>query len=247
MVPRLDEGSWPRITIALADSTEVENTLADIHYDPIQYDDSISTVIIGPLSPKNYEPITGVFTFKDEDVDQPVFPGMVVVDFDGVSHEILETFDGSFKIAENTVANFKNSTFKAASPTTAIHAESAIFKETYRIGVHVGGEPVYLTWLHSVIVFCLLRYREAYLEARGFERSAIGSSEFARNDMFEAENVFSRNITLTGYVHQYWPKFVGGVITGTVGRIRVMDSETLPTDIDPNTQLWIGEDDVLDE
>jgi hypothetical protein len=92
--------------------------------------------------------------------------------------------------------------------------ESIAFRETYQIAAHVQGESFYLTYLHSLLVFILAgRYKQSLLEARGFERSTISSSQFLRNDNFGTENVYSRFINITGYVRQYWPKYISKKIS----------------------------------
>jgi hypothetical protein len=96
--------------------------------------------------------------------------------------------------------------------------ESASFRESYSIGVHVHGEPVRLTYLHSILVFILLRYREVLLEGRGFERTKIGSTEVSRNAFFAQENVFTRYVSITGFVRQYWPKQIVPRITSVMAQ-----------------------------
>lgn len=250
MVPRLDEGRWPRITISLADSQETENTLGDVHYEPVQYQND-NRVLSEAFSCEAYNPQTGQITLPTALVaDLRVGPGMYITDKIGTEHLILsQDTDAIIFIAPNTIADFTNSTIKGVKPTTAVHLESAAFKETYHIGLHVGSEPVYLTWLHSIISFALLRYREALLEARGFERSFFTSSDFTKNEQFEGELVFSRFITINGVVRNYWPKFTGPTINNTLPALRVFPANTLPTsddDVKKENALWVGQNDILD-
>lgn len=221
MVPRIDEGKWPLITISLSDSQEFENTLGDVHYRPIELVTKDLNNEWPALTPKfnvtSYDQVTGAFTLPESITDNLiVVPGMYIIDDAGAAHLILSQGESYWCITANTKGSFKKAVIKGVRPNTVVHMESATFKETYTIGVHVGGEPVYLTWLHSIIVFILLRYRESLLEARGFERSSFGSSDFTKNEQIDAELVFSRYVSLNGVVRHYWPKHIVPALNGVV-------------------------------
>lgn len=249
MVPRIDEGRWPRITISLSDSQETENTLGDIHYEPVEY---MSTGDWPALTEKfnpAYDPQIGKITPPESiRTSLQVAPEMFVIDNVGREHVIQKVdTDSSFYIAAGTIVDLRNCVIKGVRPQTAVHLESAVFRETYHIGIHVGQEPVYLTWLHSIVSFALLRYREALLEARGLERTAIVSSDFSKNDTFEGELVFSRYITLTGFVRNYWPKAVVGTLNTVQGPLAVNPAHNLPNtkdDVKKEDALWVGELDL---
>lgn len=249
ITPVLNELQLPAISITLQSSEEAVNeaTTADTHHDPWEYsDDSDWPALTSPFTPKSYLPGTGVVTLDPATVtsDLLIVEGMFLIDAVGRSHEILEVLaDNQFRISAGTVANLRNAVIKPAKPVHVTAVESSSFRETYRIGVHVGGEPVKLAWLHSVAVFCLLRYKEALLEARGFERSTVGSSDFSRDQSHEVEMVFSRFITVSGFVRQYWPKLTAPTVQATELVVRVDGATDSPED--PDTQLWVGENDVL--
>lgn len=268
LVPVLNELEAPCITISLVESSEAvpETTTSDTHYEPFESNGQTWPALTKPFTPSKYLPATGIVTLKKNTLPTNITlaAGMFIIDKVGRPHEILEVYDErSFKISPNTVADFRNSVIKSRKPSWVTSVESSSFRETYRIGVHVGGEPVRLTWLHSIVVFALLRYKEALLEARGFERSTFQSSDFARENQFETELVFSRFLNVSGYVRQYWPKVVAPVIDavrlqeldGSAG-IAVSgvtsDGETEGTDVtlegtgtSPDEALWAGNLDSL--
>lgn len=251
MVPRIDEGKWPRITVSLADSQEFENTLGDVHYEPVQFTSAGQwPALTDQFTPVSYDPQTGKIVLPAEITSELiVVAGMHIIDHVGREHQIIGQDNDAVYIAAGTIVDLRDAVIKGVKPTTAVHLESATFKETYHIGIHVGSEPVYLTWLHSIISFALLRYREALLEARGFERSFITSSDFIKNDMFEGELVFSRYITIGGVVRNYWPKAVVKTIDSVSPALRVNPADKLPTgpdDVNKDDSLWIGENDDLD-
>lgn len=253
VLPTFDESKWPKITIELLESKEVESetTLGDIHYDPTEGNDSNwPSLNESPINPVSYTPATGIVVLPIEP-DFGIYAGMFLVDRIGESHEIIEVIDGtSFKINPNTVADLTGSSIKSQRPAWTVNLESSSFRETYRLGVHVQGESAHLTWAHSILIFCLQRYKQVLMEARGLERTTFGSSQASRAEWAESENILSKYITLTGYVRQYWPKAIAPNIDGVAvdtadgAGIRVLGSGSIATTgVDPNTQLWKGEDD----
>lgn len=230
MAYRIDEATFPCISIALHESQEVENTIGDVHYDVKEDHDAPRPTVYGPFTPLDYDVATGIITLPS--ASSSIFPGMVVVDRRGHEHTILESATGAtLKVAPGTVADFTNAAIKPSSPAYVVTLESAGFKESYSLGVHVNKNDVHLSYLHSILTFVLLRNRQALLEARGFERSSISSSEMSKNEAFDNEPVFSRYITVSGFVRQYWPKErlrkIDGLNMGLVPSVVGIDGETL--------------------
>lgn len=248
VVPRIDEARWPRITITLVESSEAENTLGDVHYEPFEFNNDSWSNLTTYFTPTEYDPQTGKVTPPVSITQElKIVPNMILIDTVGREHKIIGIDnDSSFYIEAGTIADFTKSVIKGAKPDKAVFLESAVFKETYQLGIHVGSEPVYLTWLHSIVSFVLLRYRQALLEARGLERTFIASSDVTRNESFEGELVFSRYITLSGMVRQYWPKIVSDTIDTITPEIVIEDVDRLPNtqdDVKAEDALWIGEED----
>jgi hypothetical protein len=246
---KADEVKLPCVSISLDESIEQENTLADLHYEPIE--DNLETwpAMSCPFTPREYEPLIGKMTVPKLVAETLViYPGMVLVTKNGRSFPILDIDDGrSFFIAKNVVEDFTDVVIKGKFPSQTASIESANFRESFTVGCHAAGEPVHLTYLHSIIVFCLLRYRETLLEARGFERSNIASSDMLRNEALGGvEQAFSRHIKVSGFVRQYWPKLFTQKVTGvTVQPLRITDAVKLPPDTDPDDASWIGDQDSL--
>ncbi len=233
MNTRLDDAQFPCISISLSESQETENTLSDVHYDTqedIDYDWPIS---IGPFTPVDYDPITGSVTMDEDDVTSNIFPGMLLVDRAGKSFEILtaDTFN-TFTIAAGAMGDFTDATIRPARSAYTVALESAVFKESYSVGVHVPAESVYLSYLHPVVIFILLRYRQSLLEARGFERSSVGSGEFRKDETFDNEVIYSRFVQVTGFVRQYWPKDLSRKIDGTIALTPPIDTGFDATELD---------------
>lgn len=210
---RVDNAALPCITIGLQDSSESDFTLGDVHYVPAENMSTVQWPTIATFNPVSYNALTGIMVLPDLGV--PIYAGMFIVDRVGTRHEILEVPEANTAVLlAGTNADFEGAQLKPVDPAYVIELESAVFKETYTIGVHVAAESVGLTFLHSIVVFILLRYKQALFEARGFERSQFSSSDMSVNPQFDPEIVFSRHINLYGYVRNYWPKSVKPKLMG---------------------------------
>ncbi len=218
MTPAESEAGLPCISVQLGSSVAAETTLGDVNYDPQDFNQTKWVNVSKTFSPVNYDLNTGIITPPPNVFLDGVVPGvgMHLFDTNGNKYRITEVFDdNSFRIDEAIVADFSRSTVKGYRPSEVTKWESAVYKQTYHIGVHVDSQSVYLLWLHTIVDFVLLRYKEWYLEARGFERSTTTSSDvMRREDLGATQLVFSRFIDITGYVRQYWPKKTSPTVQG---------------------------------
>lgn len=236
----LADASFPVITFSLVDSGEAEVTLGDVHYEPLVDDDRLWPALTPVFEATGAQ--SGTVTVPDQ---QLVFaPGMLLIDSAGGEHPIIEVLSNtSFTIAPST-ADFRSCVIKGQRPSRVTAVESVKARETYSIGCHVQGEQVNLTYLHSVLVFILYRYKQRLFEARGFERMTVTSSNFMRSDQItEVEGTYSRFINVSGYVTQVWPK-------DTYEKIQTVSVQPLiiagaGTQTHPEDALWVGEEDAL--
>ncbi len=130
------------------------------------------------------------------------------------SSGIVSVIDATaFTIETGATVDFMGAFIKGKHPRLIKNIESVCFRESYRIGCHALGDPFVLTWLHSIVTFCLLRYKMRLLEARGFERTVLSTSPFAKDERWKVENMWTRFISITGYVRQFWPADVVERIT----------------------------------
>ena len=231
---------FPCITMTLASSAEQdsEGTLGDVHYIPREDNDYNWPVLAGPLTPVSYDKTTGTVVFDPIQLNGLVLANnMLLVDKNGNEFTILATIDSvTVKIAANTVSNFEQSVIRPSRPAYVTQLESTVYREVYAIGCHVSSEPVHLTYLHSILMFILLRYKQSLLEARGFERSVVSSSDFKRDEQQPfTEWVFSRYCQVTGAVRQSWPKITAQKVTGF--EMKAVASQALPPqpNVDPDS------------
>jgi hypothetical protein len=129
---------------------------------------------------------------------------------------------GSFKVGSTTYAytglDRTNGFFSGITPHLAIASgtitfpwrralESVQSRESYNINVMVEGEPEYLLFLYSLVLFGILRRKEDLLDARGFMRMTWQVGVAGMLDPSLRENFFTRSIQLTGFVMHGWPKY----------------------------------------
>jgi hypothetical protein len=262
MQHRLDSVELPCISIALMSSGERtgETYLGDFG-DNEEIDDTQvfssktaqiePVVILGPFSPKAYDPATGLITLPDALTTEWLFPGQLLVDRKhNTAYSILTVVDlQTFTIAEDTVADFSDAIVMPRYQTMSLTRERAMFSETYQIGCHVSGDAVELLWLHSIVVFCLQRYKQSLLDGRGLTRTTFSSSDFVKNPAYEGQNVYSRYVTMTAVVENNWIASVNQKLEGIVlDSLRVMDGGTTPEQYydEIKDQGWVMDDDPVD-
>jgi hypothetical protein len=227
-----NDPKFPCISIALMSSQEVESegTLSDTHYQPFEDNNWDWPVLVGPTTPTAYVYTTGLMTIDPAALAVVLAPGMVVVTKAGRQYPILEVVEtNSFTITAGTVDDFGGMVIKTANPAYITELESAVFREVYTLGSHCDSEPVHLTYLHSILVFILRRYAQSLLEARGYERSTINSTDFKVEGDTAPEFLYSRYIQITGSVRQSWPKTVTMKGLSVVTAVRELDVAEPPT------------------
>lgn len=255
MAYRHDRPQLPCIGIELLDSNEGgANSLADVHYDSSEYVNADEIIIrpkpaLGPFTPKSYDSATGIVTLPDNVWTRNVFEGNIL--YDAVANKgypirsILS--DTAFAIDKGVRANFTRAFVAPRESLQIAKLESVEFQETYRLRCYVNTTAVHLTYLHSILTFVLLRSKEALLESRGFERTVLRSQGIALNGSpEEPEKIYYRDIVISGFVRQYWPKTITPTIDGIiVESIRVIDGGKSPDGIAKQVeeQGWMMEKD----
>jgi hypothetical protein len=215
MNTRLDDSKLPCITIAMTGSSETEEALGDVSAPVIEEAIHQPTLVYsGPFTPTRYDAVTG-YLYLPSNFDFDVFPGMSLRDGVGVIHTIEDVVDNTtIQLATGLNTDFRNSAI-VNHGSIRVTVESVNFKETFEIGCHALAESAQLTYLHSIVVFILLRYKEELLESRGLERTTISSGPVTLNTSFQvSEPVFTRIINFTGFVSASWPKFIRAPVEG---------------------------------
>lgn len=218
----INEVQFPSVSLTLMSSAEEENTHSDTHYAPSEDAEPDWPPLTGLLTPVSYDPVTGTIVFDSEQTGGLIMaPGMVVLTKTGGKYPVLQVTEPltTVLIKAGTQVDLEDCRLMPASPAYVVDVESANFKETYGIGCHVDSEPIHLIYLHSIVVFILLRYRQDLLEARGFERSSVSSADLRLDQQALPEFFYDRYVTLSGYVRQSWPKAMNRRVTSVFAHV----------------------------
>ena len=205
--------------------------------------------IIKTFTIVSYDPTTGIVTMPEMIEYKYLNAGMLSVDpSTGDAANIIEVLGSNqYLIAKNlTISN--EQAIIPQYPLYRARLESASFSEDYTIGIHCSGDPLWAIYLHSIVSYSLLRYRESLLEREGFQISSISSSDYSKNAQYESigEHIYSRYITLTGQVQNNWVKapqrFVESIVFQDPNSIdpagiKIISSNRLPG-ADSQNDLW---------
>ncbi len=222
MSTRMDEPKFPLISVNLQSSIEDTATLGDVNYETIEDVEPTEIsltpqIVLGPFTPANFVSDTGVVTLPEGLTTETVFEGQVFVDSkSNTGYPILAIIDDtSFTIEEDVEANFINAYIAPIDSFYVASLQSCSFKQTYSIKCFAQNEPVYVTYLIAILRFILLRYKQTLLEGRGFDRSTIVTQGlYAANQILNVERSFGQDVTLTGYVREYWPELISSEFQG---------------------------------
>lgn len=222
---RADDAKFPLISIGLSSSIEDTSTLSDANSTTQENIVTKEVLVvneytIGPFNPDSYNSVTGNLSFPEDFNTDQVATGMTLYSYkSNTGIPILEVID-SKNVIIGTNINIDLSTVYIAprDKITTVSLESCIFRESYAIRAMVQGDPLQLLYLHTILVFILMRYKEELFEKRGFDRSTISSGAILC-DTSDPQYLYSRDVNINGYVRQYWPKAFSTQVQGfdTVG------------------------------
>ena len=212
-----DTPKIPCISIAYEPSREMEEraSLADDGFDedyPMnQTGRGIVAVqkITSNFTPDQYDRTDGQFLMPSHVSTESMSVGNYVVAKSGKAYQvILINGDRKFQVTPGTTDDFTDCYIAPKSTIWNARKELTFLSESYSIGCHTQNDPSTTVWLWQIVFYSLLRYKEAFLESRGFELSGLRSSALERNAQFQSENVFSKYVTITGQSCCSWIKFI---------------------------------------
>lgn len=245
-----DDPPIPCISVAYAGGGEAldraalgdEGSIED--YNP-QPDIASLVKVYSNFTPKEYKSSTGLVTMPNKLDTSLISPGQFLISTVSGQAYVIKQVCGvrSFKIAIDIIDDFTDSYIAPASSIWNLHRELSFLREKYSIGVHAQNNPGQTIWLWQLLTYAFFRYKEAFLESRGFELSTVSFSPLERNQNFKAENVYSRYLEVEGQVEASWIKYVAPRLEETRGAILIADGPKAP----PNTyndQGWYMEDDA---
>lgn len=267
MVDRTDRDRYPCITITLGNSNEKDDmkTLDEDSSDTIQL---LPNQINKPI-PYVVKPLVISYNSSTGEVAIPsttkglnkVAAGMILVDpATGGGYPVLDITPHGIEIESGLSLTAAKYAIIAKNQFYEARVGHTFFQETYTIGCHVVGDAQPLLWLHAVVLYSMLRYRQSLFEANGFAQSNLSSSDLMPTPGFTGaggEKAWSRYITLTGQVENSWIKAPHRIIesvslaqqadsdssTGFSGGIKILSNLDSPSNLDGSDEPWTTIDD----
>ena len=229
-----DDPPLPCITVAYGPDREMleRTNLADEglveQMDPSEF--RKPQKIVGNFTPKSYSQQTGTVTLPENLTTRAVAEGQFLVSsVSGKAYVIQKLLgESSFNIAPNTNDDFTDAYVAPAVSLWNLHRELTFLHHTIQIEVHANNNPGQTMWLWQLVIYSLLRYKEAFLEGRGFVLSTMSSSPLMRNPQFAGENIFTKQIVLEGQVQADWIKFVAPKLGKVSGGIAIIGPKAPP-------------------
>lgn len=255
---RMDTPQFPCIVIVDAGSQEMENraALGDDSGAPYDFDPEMVAFtpdyVYRPFVPAGYDPTTGTVTFPKGTTTVNLFAEMMLVSKTGKAYEVKKiTGTTTFQIKPGTRDDFNGAYIARAYSLWNQQREQTFMRQSYSVVCMAESDPVYCNWLHMIVTYILLRGKEVFLEGRGYELSTFSTGPLTLAPRYEPQNVYFKQVNLSGQVENSWIKFIAPKLAGVKGHpaIRIIDGPRTPPSYRPEVQdqAWDMEGDKGDE
>ena len=210
---------------------------------------SESSVLIGPITPESYDPLTGTITFGDN-VDlsaSNIFDTHYIYDVVNQKYYGIQlVLDSSNLLIEpNSKPNLTNMLIKRSKDSFGHVRRSVWFWETDSIDL-MSTDANELIYLYTIVMLILIRYKKQLLDARNFAAMTVSYSEIYRvSAEDDPNNVYGRTLTIRGRVENNAIESTGPLIGGVNMDLEIAGMTSPPavlaSEVDP---LWVGQGDV---
>lgn len=266
-----DKLKFPAIVITLGSSVEHQEyrTMGDVSQhtigiiEPSKVGQKIPYVV-PPFIPYGYDPSTGEVGIPSGIDIAAVSPGMLLFNPATGNGTPVTSINGqNIFIQPNVQLDASKLGVLPQHRYFQTRMGRSFFQETWNITCCTNDVQA-LLWLHSIVMFGLLRYRE-FMEHNGIlEITNLSSTDIFNADFSnaEGEEIYCRQISISNKVEQTWPRDLHKIIEsvvlrgvnpgavtvsnpdGYVGGIRVVSNLTTPT-LEQSNQDWytISEED----
>lgn len=253
LVNRVDTPRFPCITVVRTSSREMteRDSLSDIgseeDYDPTDITKQVQ-VTYPEFTPKAYNKQKGIVTFPDAITTDNLLPGQYIVSKKSNKAYVINTVLGpnAFLIAAGIDDDFTSAYIVPPTSLWNLNKELTFMEEQFAIGLHAESDLNQALWLRQIGQYVFLRYKEAYLERRGFELSTFSVGSIDENPHFNGvEKVYSCMMSVSGQVEANFIKYAAPKIQGIKGGIRIIDGPRTPDEyqVYAQSQGWKMEED----
>lgn len=249
---RVDTPRFPSVTVVQLSSREMQerSSLSD--------EGSIEDITPGPITkqvqmqyptftPKAYDQSTGIVTFPSTMNTSAMLVGQFLVSKrTGKAYVIKSVLSASkFQISAKVNDDFTNSYIAPPTDLWNLEKELTFLEESFAIGMHTQSDINEAIWMRQLMQYIFLRYKEAFLESRGFELSTFNLGAIDKNPHFSNEMVWTCMMNVSGQVEANFIKFASPKIQGIKGKISIVDGPKTPKQYQEQVQgqSWDMEND----
>lgn len=256
LVNRVDTPRFPCVTIVRTSSREQTeraaigddmNEIMQDDVDPIDITTQIQTTY-DKFTPKSYNKAKGVVSLPDGQTTSNMLAGQFLVSKRSnkayVINKVLTA--STFQISPGIDDDFTNCYIVPPTKLWNLQKELTFLEETFAIGIHAQSDLNQALWMRQLIQYIFLRYKEAYLERRGFELSTFNVGSIDLNPHFNGvEMVYSCMMSVTGQIEANFIKYAAPKLQGVKGGIRIIDGPRTPDEyqVYAQSQGWKMEND----
>ena len=182
------------------------------------------------FTPIEYNSDTGLVTLKKDTLSYPAVIGQyLTATCSGKAYEVKKVVDvDSFYISPGIKEDFMDSYIRSKFGCWNVHEGVSFFNERYSIGVWSSGDVATCQWLWQIVIYSLLRYKEAFLEERLFELSTFQSGPYEARSDFGADHAYARFITFSGVVPATFVKMAAPRIEAVGLDVVIADGPSSP-------------------
>lgn len=233
---RIDTPRFPCVTIVRLSSREMteRDALGDEGWEGEVDPTGITAkpeIEYQAFTPRAYDKSKGTITLPEGQNTFNMFPGMFLVSKrTGKAYVISKVVDDiRFRIAKGTDDDFTECFIVPANKLWNLKKELTFLEETFAVGLHAQSDMNQAIWLRQLVQYIFLRYKEAYLERRGFELSTFNVGSIDINPHFnKVEMVWSCMMSVSGQVETNFIKYAAPKLKGVRAGIRIIDGPRTP-------------------
>lgn len=208
--------------------------------------------VVKVFTPTGYDQSTGEVSI-DSSIDlQAVTSGMILVNpTDGVGYIIEEVSANGIKIEAGIDIGASQFGILPQFKFYKARLEHIFMNANYTIVCTAHGDAQTVLWLHDIVLYGLLRYKESLLEALGLSETVISSGSLDVNEEFGqagGEIAWSRAISISGQIEQTFIKAPHRIIESVVLKkkdkceygsgIKIISNLDTPNFMDESQESW---------
>jgi hypothetical protein len=233
---RVDTPRFPCITIVRTSSREMteRTAMADDH-EPSEIDPYLITKnpqrMYNFFTPAGYNSTTGVVTLPENLQTNRMFVGQFIVSKrSGKAYIITQVLaPNQFMILPGTNDDFTSAYIAPPTSLWNLEKELTFVEEAFAIGMHAESDINQAIFLRQLVQYIVLRYKEAFMERRGYELSTFNVGSIDVNPHFNGtEMVYSCMMTLSGQVEANFIKYAAPKIQGIKAGLFILDGPKTP-------------------